>query len=119
MLAADSGLHPITYFYGENACMTSWTDFIEITPPLKVNINTSDDIICQNSFATLIAQPEGGIGYNYSYLWRHSLSREDTIGVTPEETQTYRVIISDGCSIQDSTEITIEVKDDFLCQYGK
>ena len=113
VLLADSGSHPITYFLGEGACMTFMTNYIQITPPLQVHIETSDDTICQNSFATLVGVAEDGLGSNYSYFWPHSQSVEDTVGVTPGTTQTYTVYASDGCSIGDTAHISVAVKDDF------
>lgn len=118
VLLADSGTHPITYFFGQDACMTFTTSYIQINPPLQAKIESlGDTIICHNSFATLVATAEGGTGSNYSYYWPHAQNTEDTIGVTPTETQTYQVVVHDGCSIEDTTDITISIKEDFQVEF--
>lgn len=118
VLLADSGIHPVTYFYGQDECMSFTTSYIQINPPLDANIQSlGDTVICQNSFATLVASAEGGTGSNYAYYWPHAENTEDTIGVTPTQTQTYQVIVNDGCSIRDTAEITISIKEDFQVDF--
>ncbi|MDG2440985.1 MAG: gliding motility-associated C-terminal domain-containing protein, partial [Crocinitomicaceae bacterium] len=65
--------------------------------------------VCANDSVLLTASPSGGFG-NYFYLWPHSNETTQSVWVTPGETATYTVIVSDECqtfTINGSTEVAV------------
>ena len=78
------------------------------SPPLVVAMTPALEV-CANDSVLLTASPSGGFG-NYFYLWPHSNETTQSVWVTPGETATYTVIVSDECqtfTINGSTEVAV------------
>ncbi|MFT7344212.1 MAG: gliding motility-associated-like protein [Lentimonas sp.] len=76
--------------------------------PLITSIS-NDTLVCPYSPVDLIASATGGWG-DYYYLWTHSNETNDSIVITPAETTTYYVQVSDDCQtffVTDTVKVTI------------
>ncbi|MFH1319447.1 MAG: PKD domain-containing protein, partial [Bacteroidota bacterium] len=99
------------YVVDANGCWSS-PQFITITvkPPLEVT--TSDISICNGDTIDIIATASGGDGGPYTYFWLNG-GPTDTIGIIPNllltDDTTFTVIVSDGCSHNDSASIAVTV----------
>jgi len=88
---------------------------------LTVNRDTN---LCQGNGIELKAIASGGNG-NYSFNWNNGLGSGDTKFISPVLTNTYKVVLSDGCtvpykidsvlvSVQDTLNVVLE-KDSLIC----
>jgi gliding motility-associated-like protein len=85
---------------------------VTVNPPLSIALNAAPATICAGSQTTLTATGvSGGNGgpYNYSWLPVGTGGNTATTSVTPAVTTTYTVIVSDGCSPNDSATVTVTV----------
>lgn len=94
----------------DNGCVSDPEEFnVNLNTPLVVN-STVDSYICNNSSITLSANGSGGNNGPYSYLWTPGGFTSSEITVSPNETTTYSVIISDDCnSIPDESQTTVNI----------
>lgn len=92
-------------------CGNSATGTIVYTitsPPLVVSMSPNDEI-CPGGVAEITVTATGGFG-SYFYFWPHSGETTSSVFVSPSETTTYTVIVSDECQtfvVQGSTEIAV------------
>lgn len=94
---------------------TATADF-EVTVPVfaPIALDPTPNIteICPYIPATLEANPSGGSG-NYTYQWSSNfnpdLGTTPTINVSPSQTTTYTVVVTDNCGNQISTSIVYTV----------
>ncbi len=95
-----------------NGCPSSQaTVTVTVDPPLNVNVAAFPAAVCAGDPSTLTAAGGGGNGgpYTYSWLPAGTAGNTTTANVTPNTTTTYTVIISDGCSPNDSATVTVTV----------
>ena len=87
------------------------TIIIKNVEPLSLNL-TGDTLICSQTGeqSTLIANASGGTG-PYTYAWTPVLGSENTYNVSPAQTTTYSVVLTDTCGMKTkTTQITVEVQ---------
>ena len=90
----------VYYIYAEdsNQCRSA-TDSISVFvfPPLNVTL-TGSDTICSGQSVTLTANPSGGNGGPYYYLWSDG-SQQATATVYPAQTGSVSVVVTDQCTV--------------------
>ena len=97
-----------------NACVT-----ITVTPPLALTISPDVDI-CDGDAIDVVAVASGGdtLTNPYTFSWfddsgagvaSTQSGNTSTINVNPTQPTTYTVVLSDGCSINDSASTTISI----------
>ncbi len=108
----------ITYNIGAiNACYgdTLWKQItITVRPPLKLQLNTTDTILCKSSVFTLKASATGGTGkYDFFLKKNNILQQTNTTGsfnITVNSNETFTVVVSDNCTpVKDSLQCDIKV----------
>lgn len=85
----------------ENGCLSPMeTISVTIRPPLTGSISDKDTI-CPGYWTDIIANVNGGIGVPYTYVWSNAVTHtngiKDTLTVSPDDSRTYFVTITDGC----------------------
>jgi len=90
-------LSPGDYFLtvtDANGC--TLIDSSSIAQPDSILLNlTNDDTICVNSPKLLVAAVSGGVG-NYQYTWNQGLTNAASQSVSPTQSTTYIVSVTDG-----------------------
>ncbi|MFH1319264.1 MAG: PKD domain-containing protein [Bacteroidota bacterium] len=107
----DSTTIYTVYVIDANGCISSYQSItITVKPPLSVT--TSNFEICIGDTTDIVATASGGTGGPYTYSWQNG-GPTDTIGIIPNliltDDTTFTVIVSDGCSHNDSASITVRV----------
>ncbi|GAB4134109.1 MAG: hypothetical protein Fur0041_06940 [Bacteroidia bacterium] len=95
-----------------NGCPSSpATVTVTVNPPLVAALGAVPATICAGSSSTLTAVANGGNGGPYTYTWlpANTAGNTPTATVTPTVTTSYSVIISDGCSPDDTALISVTV----------
>lgn len=83
--------------------------YITVRPKLDVRLN-KDTTICLGNGVQLKAIPSGGLTANHTLKWDNGLGNGSSHNIKPSITATYRVILSDGCTVEpDTAQITIYV----------
>ncbi|MBN4066065.1 gliding motility-associated C-terminal domain-containing protein, partial [Candidatus Amoebophilus asiaticus] len=94
-------------------CTYTKTMTISYLPPLAI-FGYSDTSFCPGGNATLSALASGGNG-NYYYAWYENgipIGNGNTLNVSPDNTSTYSVTVTDSCSISSASDaLTITVHD--------
>ena len=110
----------------DNCTVDGDTDYVDILvrAPLDIQART-DSILCIGESVTLWADAAGGDSSRYRYTWNQGLDTGRVQMVSPDTTTTYRVVLSDACTVQnDTSEVTILVRpplditersDTFIC----
>ncbi len=90
-----------------NGCSDTAQVTITVTPGLNVSISANDSTLCEGDTATLTAASDGLPPF--TYVWNQGLSNNSTHRVSPLQTTTYIVTItdSDGCVGTDSIRIGV------------
>jgi len=106
----SSGMFHLTL---RDVCTGKWIKdsvYITVRPALNVKLN-NDTTICLGNTVQVKANPSGGLATNYTLKWDNGLGGAASHNVKPSITTTYRVILSDGCTVDpDTASITIKVK---------
>lgn len=85
--------------------------YVDFLPPLQVQTQPIDSI-CFGQFTSLEAMGTGGRNSTYVFTWIEEAKTGDTIQVNPAVSQTYRVILADGCTVkEDTTAISVLVRE--------
>jgi len=92
-----------------NGCTTTAQVQVNVLPQLVIGNVTGVNNVCQGSSTTLNINAVGGNGGPYTYTWLPTNQTGTQISVTPNSTTTYAVIVSDGCSIDDTAIYTVQV----------
>jgi gliding motility-associated-like protein len=71
---------------------------------------TPDTMICLGNTIMIGGVANGGKG-NLSYFWQYNGSDQAFISVTPSQTSTYTLIVTDSCGISIIRDIKVEVMD--------
>jgi gliding motility-associated-like protein len=85
---------------------------ITVTPALNATL-PADLNICIGDDIELIGTYSGGNGAPYTYSWHQNAVNTPVIGtgaslvVNPENQTTYYVVLNDGCSLPDTSQITV------------
>ena len=91
-----------------NGCTASLNNLlVNVHPPLQLNLTANNDTICVGQSSTLSALASGGNGGPYAYSWNNGLSSSSQ-NVTPTQTSSYIVSVSDGCTTPNAQQ-TINV----------
>ena len=71
-----------------------------------------DSTLCYGQVLKVYAQSSGGKGSGYNYLWKYNgvnIGQKDSMAFTSFQSAVLELISSDGCSVNDSTSININV----------
>jgi len=112
------GLYTLSIDHGVGECATSDSIQIEVLPELVSALTTTEDTICNGEGVVLSVAASGGVpGILYSYSWSHGLFPIDNNSVNPDQTTTYSVAVSDGCSDDAIDSITIVIAEEFSVSF--
>ncbi len=82
---------------------------VSVKAPLVLSTN-NDTTICYGNSVNLTASGSGGRNSSYTYSWDHGLGSGANKSVSPTSTTTYRIILSDNCTVLNDTEfVTVKV----------
>jgi hypothetical protein len=83
--------------------------FIEVKPPLSVNLFTNKDTLCFGNQLDLYAIPSGGNIASYLPLWKHETYNDYTSNLIAFKSDYYKFKLRDACSpdIEDSIFIYV------------
>ncbi|MFN7116933.1 MAG: putative Ig domain-containing protein [Saprospiraceae bacterium] len=82
---------------------------IVVNPRPNVNIQASPTTICTGGTSTLIVSATSGTA-PYTYQWDQNLGTNDTVRVSPTQTTTYNVTVTDANGCTNTASITITVR---------
>jgi gliding motility-associated-like protein len=105
-----AAIHQLLYEWSTDACASSDSITILVYPELLVSLNASDTLLCEGEGSVVTASAGGGLpGILYTYQWNEGLFPIASQTAAPDETTTYIVTITDGCSdaAVDSVSIAI------------
>jgi len=91
-----------------NGCSITGTTTVNVNPPLSGSASSSPTTICFGDNSTLTSTATGGNGGPYNFTWSPGGAGQ-TISVSPSNTTTYTVTISDGCSPNVTYTTTVNV----------
>jgi gliding motility-associated-like protein len=108
VLPANTTTYTVTV---TDLCGNQATDDVTVTVDLPTVLTmtvSNDTIICQNTIATISANPQGGNG-NVTLLWNTG-EQSATIQVSPAATSIYTVTATDACNqtVTDAVTVTVE-----------
>ncbi|MEM6801933.1 MAG: gliding motility-associated C-terminal domain-containing protein [Bacteroidota bacterium] len=114
---AGPGEHIIKYELGSGSCLLRANSITRIREPLEVSAFASTDTICSGGYIGIYAEGVGGRENFYTYSWLDSVGIGDSLVLRPFFSSTYQVVLSDGCSIEDTAEVFVAIKDGFNISY--
>lgn len=114
---AGPGEHVISYEFGSGACFVKSKSITYVNDRLEVSAFANTDTICAGGYAGIWAEGEGGLGTNFTYTWLNNMDIGDSLIVRPLFSTTYQVVLSDGCSMPDTAEVFLSVKDGFAIDF--
>lgn len=93
------GVHTLRYRIGLGECSDERVRFTNVGQPVTVSMAFDSDTLCFGRGRQISAQGAGGstLG-NFSYTWDQGLGFGQSHLVSPSDTRTYRVTVTDGCS---------------------
>lgn len=91
-----------------NGCSDTAQITITVTQSLDVSIATNQDSICLGESAILTVEVGNGVN-PYTYSWNQGLSADSTQTISPTQTTTYIVTVTDANGCAGSDTITIVV----------
>ena len=92
-----------------NGCAISANTTITVNPSISSSISATQGTICVGEPTTLNANAFGGDGGPYTFTWNPGNLSGQSINITPSQTTQYTVSVSDGCSLNSTSSITISV----------
>jgi gliding motility-associated-like protein len=92
-----------------NGCTTTGSVLVTVNPPLTGGATATPPTICLGQSSTLNATVNGGTGGPYTFNWSSSGGNTQSTTVSPVNTTTYTVTISDGCSPNVTATVTVTV----------
>ena len=104
--------HNITFSYGSGNCIQSIDTVFFVEEELITTTYQSTDTICAGELININANVIGGTG-NYLFNWSNNLSNSFNHLFIPDQTNTYILNVSDGCSENTVDSIFIFVYDEF------
>lgn len=80
--------------------------YVDLLKPLKIS-NLKDTTICKGTFATLNPTGSGGLLSSHVYSWDNGLGNGSLKSTNPTSTITYRLILTDKCTVKNDTAFVI------------
>ncbi|MBX2978371.1 MAG: gliding motility-associated C-terminal domain-containing protein [Flavobacteriales bacterium] len=112
------GTYTLVYTTGSGACSSSDTVTFVNHPALQATLSTSLNTICGGGSAQLQLSISGGRpGHPYWIQWDQGLFPVENHTVSPEETTTYTVQVTDYCSDPIVLSTTIDVWPEFTPEF--
>ena len=106
-LSADRTYHVIV---GNRFCVDEDQINLTLRTPLQI-LGFFDTTICKGQSALLHVTPQGGYSPGHTLTWNNGVGQGNFLVVSPAVTTTYRVILSDGCTVlNDTAFITVTVR---------
>ena len=91
---------------------------VNVLPALQLTLNP-DTTICKGRSVQLSASATGGLGSGRIISWNNSLGIGASHSVTPTVTNTWRAVLSDGCSAFNDTQfVTVNVRPELNISIG-
>ncbi len=115
-MQAGEGFHVIEYNYGEGECSSSDQIIIEVGAPISLTLSLESDSLCFGDGTTLTAIPAGGEASNYAFTWEPDLGLGYSHYISPEQSTTYSVSLSDGCTSSDPISVSVFVHPEITYQ---
>jgi bacillolysin len=85
--------------------------FVNVRDSLQIAVS-KDSTICIGQSVPLQGVANGGLNTSYQFIWDNGLVNGDKHTVSPKISTTYRVILKDGCTVENDTSfIKITVRD--------
>lgn len=107
---ANQGSNMLYLTYEGTLCSSEDSIEVFVYPQILTELTASDVLICLGSGTTLLVEAEGGFpDVLLQYEWSHNLFPVSMNTVSPPVTETYYVLVSDGCSDPALDSILIEV----------
>lgn len=94
-------------------CNNSSSDSITVAldyPPVTITPYSADTSICRGTEAVIGVTASDGLG-NFSYSWTHTPQDVNVVTVKPDESQTYRVTVTDTCGTTASQTIQVNIRE--------
>jgi PKD repeat protein len=100
-----------------NGCTGSGSVTVTVNPPLSITTSGITEI-CVGQTATLTAYPSSGNGGPYTVIWDDGVTSttdnviagdSSLIQVTPASNTNYTVVVSDGCSLNDTATAYVAI----------
>ena len=106
----NPGLTTVSYTVGSGDCASTANLSTEIGLPLNAQILNADTAICNGDEFRVEAEVTGGDVLNYAYSWSPDQGNVIAFIASPNQTLTYSLIASDGCSDPDTANFSVFVK---------
>ena len=106
----NPGLSTVTYTVGNGDCATSSSLSTEIGLPINADIFNMDTAICRGDEFRVEAEVTGGDVLNYAYSWSPDQGNVIAFIAAPNQTLTYSLVATDGCSDPDTADLVVFVK---------
>lgn len=103
---AGFGSHTLTYSFSSGACKGQITAVFEVLDTIKITVSPESDSICPGEIVWLRSSAKGGDFTSYQFSWSNGQKGSGTF-VNPSATQTFTLIVKDGCSEPASKNVTI------------
>jgi len=82
---------------------------VTVSVNFPITISVADVSMCEGDNAIITAFASGGNGGPYNFTWLNDGSFGGTITVSPTADSIFTVVVSDGCSLNDTANATVTV----------
>lgn len=112
------GLHIIRYRIGAGECADEKIRYVNVGDPVGVQMAFHLDTICYGKGKQVSALGNGGSSLgNFTYVWGQGLGFGQSHLVTPLQSSTYTVTVSDGCSDPATGSLNVVVLPEIQLSY--
>lgn len=107
-----SGFHELEYSVGSGACADQTSIFISISEEISGETYALMDTLCPDETTTIFVETDGGFN-TITATWNQGLGFGKSHTISPSQTTTYDVTLSDGCSDDVIIPLSVHVIDTF------
>ena len=110
---AGAGIHEISYMQGVAGCEVETDLLVSVSDEITTSTIGHGSALCKGDAVTVGVEAMGGDGSNFTYTWDPNVSWFASQELYPEETTTYIITTSDGCSDPAVDSILVSVYEPF------